>query len=96
MNKCSRWKVLLEEVTGEEQGRVCGRDRLERGRCRLRMTGPSWMAVGPGAAVALSACPVATALPGSELLQPLLSWPALSWWERRFGSKEGRLPSLCI
>lgn len=48
---------------------------LERGRHRLRMTGSSWMAVWPRAAVALSAGPVATALPGSEvwavLLQPL-------------------------
>lgn len=33
----------------------------------LRMTGPSWMVVGPRAAVALSACLVATALPGSGL-----------------------------
>lgn len=50
---------------------------LERGRDRLRMTGSSWMAVGPGAAVALSARPLATALPGSELWavlpQPLIS-----------------------
>lgn len=63
------------EVTGEEQGCVCGGDRLERGRDRLRMTGPSWMAVGPGAAVALSACPVATALPGSELCSFSLFYP---------------------
>jgi len=34
---------------------------------RLRMTGPSWLAVGPGAAVAISAGPVAGALPGKEL-----------------------------
>lgn len=48
----------------------------ERGRDGLRMTGSSWMTVGPEAAVALSARPVATALPGSEpwavLLQPLI------------------------
>lgn len=50
----------------KEQGCVCGQDRLERGGDRLRMTGPSLMAVGPGAAVTLSACPAATALPGSE------------------------------
>lgn len=49
---------------------------LERGRDRLRVTGSSWMAVGPGAAVALSARPLATALPGSEL-QALLPQPLI-------------------
>ena len=66
MSKSSCWNVFIEEVTGEERGCVGGTDRLERGRGRLRMTGSSWMAVGPGAAVGLSACPVATAHPQAQ------------------------------
>lgn len=48
---------------------VCEREResgtREGGRDRLRVTGPHWMALRPGAAVALSGCPMA-ALPSRE------------------------------
>lgn len=67
MSKYSRWKVLVEYASGEEQASVRERDGQGRGRDRRGLTAPSWMAFGPEAAFALSDCPVATALPGSEL-----------------------------
>lgn len=71
VNKYSRWKVLLDYTSKQQQqGCVPERERqtrLESGRVRIRVTGPTWTAFGPEAAFGLSVCPVATVLSGSEL-----------------------------